>query len=41
VFETLVTGLITNPPSKPVTCDTPLCGCSDNGKTITSVAGSF
>jgi hypothetical protein len=41
VFETLVTSLITQPPSTPVTCGTPLCGCTDNGKLITSVPGSF
>jgi len=41
VFETLVTGLITNSPSTPVTCGAPLCGCTDNGMLITSVAGSF
>jgi hypothetical protein len=41
VFETLVTGLITQPPSMPVTCGSPLCGCTDNGMLITSVPGSF
>jgi hypothetical protein len=41
VFETLVTGLITTPPAAPVTCNTALCGCTDNGKLITSVTGSF
>ncbi len=41
VFETLVTGLITTPPAAPVTCNTALCGCTDNGKVITSVTGSF
>jgi hypothetical protein len=41
VFETLVTGLITNSPSTPVTCGAPLCGCTDNGMLITSVPGSF
>jgi hypothetical protein len=41
VFEKLVTGLITNSPSTPVTCGAPLCGCTDNGMLITSVPGSF
>jgi hypothetical protein len=41
VFETLVTGLITAPPATAVTCNTALCGCTDNGKLITSVPGSF
>ncbi len=41
VFQTLVTGIITNPPATPVPCGTPLCGCTDNGMLITKVQGSF
>jgi hypothetical protein len=41
VFETLVTGLVTSPPPTPITCSTPLCGCTDDGKLIPSVKGYF
>jgi ABC-type phosphate transport system substrate-binding protein len=43
VFETLVTNMAasTPTPTTPATCDTPLCGCTDNGQLITTVPGSF
>jgi hypothetical protein len=41
VFQTLVTGIVTNPPSAPVPCDTALCGCTDDGMLINKVQGSF
>jgi hypothetical protein len=41
VFETLVTNLVATPPAQAIPCDTPLCGCTDNGKLITTVPGSF
>jgi len=41
VFETLVTNLVATPPSTAIPCDAALCGCTDNGKLITTVPGSF